>query len=447
MSTGIFTLSTVQMKWNHGCFHYDSAVLRKPLSAIEVQPSDPTQTIELNPLFLIPGHVQQVRITFNAGSDIIEEGTVELVCSDGLLVVPPNFDPSDDNWVETCSVDLPRCDEDGIIVLTTFVKSRFIKPLDQKLRLPTDDGNSSATAVQAMQARVTTSYRHKGYNETDSPSNEIPCMITTLEATVTTLDKPAFTVDECRTYSYSEDKLLITTLLHCNTPVPFSIKEWEIELPGLEVVDGGDMNKKLFIHPIAEGEQLSLAFTCSYVTDEKEKEEGDPVLKIVLQDEFGKTFDQVLPLDLYFFYDQMRKDKEFAAASSVDAVLTCSDSEGLVGAPVTFFLEIDTTNILQRKDESDIVLLYKFISDDTDWIIGGQVEGYLDSSTSKKHSLQFIGMPCCPGVVKSFPTLSVRYVTSEEDSAPLTVHIKQPDFFKSLSFVNHMALAYPVEFE
>ena len=79
MSTGVFTLSTVQMQWKHGRFHYDSAVLRKPLSAIEVLPSDPTQTIELNPLFLIPGQIQQVRITFSAGSDIIKEGTVELV--------------------------------------------------------------------------------------------------------------------------------------------------------------------------------------------------------------------------------------------------------------------------------------------------------------------------------------------------------------------------------
>jgi hypothetical protein len=133
MSTGVFTLSTVQMIWKHGCFHYDSAVLRKPLLAIEVLPSDPTQTIELNPLFLIPGQVQQVRITFNSGSDIIREGTVELVCSDGLQVVSPGTEPVDDKWVEACSVDLPPCDADGTVVLTTYVKSRVFKTMEQKL--------------------------------------------------------------------------------------------------------------------------------------------------------------------------------------------------------------------------------------------------------------------------------------------------------------------------
>lgn len=444
MSTGTFTLSTVQMKWNEGCFHYDSAVLRKPLLAIEVLPSDPTQTIELNPLFLIPGHVQDVRITFNAGSDIIEEGTVELVCSDGLQVVPPGTDSDSGQWVETCSIDLPPCDTNGISVLKTSVKSRLIAPPEQKLGHLMNDEPAN---VQSMKARVITSYRHKSYSaSSDSNQNEMPCMKSTLEAVVTTLDKPAFTVDECRTYSCAEDKLLITIVLHCNTPVPFSIKEWNIELPGLEVADGGDMNQELFRYPISEGEQLSLAFTCAYMTGDKYKE-GEPVLKLVLQDEFGKTFNQVLPLDLYFFYDQMRKDKEFAGASTIDAELTCGESDGLVGAPVSFSLKIDANNVLSRKDETNILLSYELISDDTDWIIGGQVKGILDCSSNKNHNIEFVGIPTCPGIVKLFPTLSIQYETSVEDSAPITVHFRHPDFFKSLSFVNHMALACPVELE
>jgi len=450
MSTGVFTLSTVQMQWKHGCFHYDSAVLRKPLSAIEVLPSDPTQTLELNPLFLIPGQVQQVRITFNSGSDIIREGTVELVCSDGLQVVSPGTEPADDKWVEACSVDLPPCNSDGTAVLITSVKSRVVKSMEQKLGLSVEDSAATLGAVQTMQARVMTSYHHKGYGESSVKSEEgTPCMRTTLEAMVTTLDKPAFTVDECRAYSYSEDSVLITVVLHCNTPVPFSIKEWDVELPRLAVVSDGDVNQELFGHAISEGEQLSLAFNCSYTKGQEEDKDGEPVLRIVLQDEYGKTFNQVLPLDLYFFYDQMKRDEEYAGTNSVEAELTCSAWEGLVGGPVTFSIKIDASNVTKPKrgDEDSFRLLYKIVPDETDWIVGGKVKGIFDCSETKAFTVDFVGIPVHPGVVKQFPSLSVQYESTQEDATPMTVHLRHPDFFKSLSFVNHMALACPTGLE
>ena len=450
MSTGVFTLSTVQMQWKHGRFHYDSAVLRKPLSAIEVLPSDPTQTIELNPLFLIPGQIQQVRITFSAGSDIIKEGTVELVCSDGLKVVAPGTEPADGKWVEACSVALPPCNADGTVVMTTSVKSRVFKSMEQKLGLVVDDSPATTGSVQTMQAGVMTSYYHEGYGKSSLKDEEgTPCMRSTVEAMVTTLDKPAFTVDGCRAYSYSEDRVLISVLLHCNTPVPFSIKEWEVDLPRVEVEADGDMNQELFGHAISEGELLSLAFNCSYAKGQKASKDALPVLRIVLQDEYGKTFNQVLPLDLYFFYDKMRRDEEYAVTNSVDANLSCSVVEGLVGGPVTFKIEIDASKVAKPKrvDDDSISLLYKIVSDETDWIVGGKVKGLLECSKKKTFTVDFVGIPVHPGVLKVFPTLLVQYKSTQEDAPPMTVHLRHPDYFKSLSFVNHMALACPVGLE
>jgi hypothetical protein len=66
----------------------------------------------------------------------------------------------------------------------------------------------------------------------------------------------------------------------------------------------------------------------------------EPTLDIVLHDEFGKTFEQVLPLDLGQFYEQIRK-KEFTSEGHVDAELRCSAAEGPVGAPVTFTYTVD----------------------------------------------------------------------------------------------------------
>jgi hypothetical protein len=444
MSTGVFMLATVQINWEHGRFHYDSISLRKPLSAIEVLASNPTQSIELNPLFLIPGHEQLVRLSFNSGTDIIREGTVELMCSDGLQVVPPGTEPDDEKWVESCLVELPACKQDGNTVLTTWVKSTMSQSIQERFGLNEDRVMSNS--VQTMQARVMTSYYHKGYKDSVvNNENFTPCMRTTLEATVTTLDKPAFTVDECRTYSYSEGSLIICILLHCNTPVPFSIKEWDVELPRLQVTEDGDMNQDLFGNAISEGEQLSLTFKCSYVKGQEDslQHDAEPVLRIVLQDEFGKTFNQVLPLDLFLFYDQLRRDEEYSGNNSVDAELTFSEAEGLVGGPVSFSVSIDANNVAKLKTGNDIMLLYKIISDDTDWIIGGQVQGLLDCSKTKTSKIDFVGIPVRPGVVKQFPSLLVQYEASPDDSMPMTVHMRHPDYYKCHPFVNHMALACP----
>jgi trafficking protein particle complex subunit 10 len=450
MSVGVFAISTVQMQWKYGCFHYDSAILRKPLSAIEVLPSDPTQSLELNPLFLIPGQIQQVRITFNSGSDIIRDGNIELLCSDGLQVVAPGSEPNDDKWVEACTFELPPCDSEGTVILTTYVKSRLIKSIEQKLGLALGNSHVSSGSVQTMQARVMTSYCHKGYVESEHMRDDgTPNMKTTLEAMVTTLDKPAFTVDDCRAYSYSEDRVLVTILLHCNTPVPFSIKEWEADIPKLEVNPDGDLNQELFGHAIAEGEQLSISFNCSYAKVQEQNADNSPKLRIVLQDEFKKTFHQVLPLDLSVFYEKLRRDEEYAGTNRVDAELTCSSSEGFVGGSVTLSIKIDASKVAKPKrgDEDNISLLYKIISDETQWIVAGKVKGLLDCSISRVFTVEFVGIPVHPGILKQFPSLLVQYESLQEDAPPMTVHLHHPDHFKSLSYENHMALACPAGLE
>ena len=56
----------------------------------------------------------------------------------------------------------------------------------------------------------------------------------------------------------------------------------------------------------------------------------EPTLDIVLQDEFGKMLEQVLPLDLGQFYEQIWKE-EFTMMGHVNAELRCSAAEGPVG--------------------------------------------------------------------------------------------------------------------
>jgi hypothetical protein len=436
------------MQWKCACFHYDSAVIRKALSGIDVLPSDPTQSIELNPLFLIPGQIQPVRITFNPGTDIIERGTVELICSDGLQVIPPGEDPKSEQWSETCTVDLPPTKPGQSVVLMTSVKSSVIKSMGQKLGLHSGS-EGVAEFVQTMQAKVTTSYHHAMYSKVDGVVDT--CMETSLEAMVTTLDKPALTVDHAEAFSY-DDRILVNIALHCNTPVPFFIKEWELKVPKLLVTDSGDLNQHVFGHAVVEGEQLSFGFNCTQAeTDENDNDA--PFLLIVLQDEFGKTFNQVLPLDLDSLYDKMRQDNDFSSMNSVTAELQLSTAQALVGAPVNLLYRVDASNVTKPKRKGSgepnrdsgnaFSLVFVLCCEDTDWIVGGKTQGILDCEKSKDFTLAFVGIPVHAGVLKTFPALRVAYTseTDEYDLPSITVHSRNPDSFNSLAFVNHVALA------
>ena len=206
MNTGQYILSTVQIQWKLACFYYDSAAFRRPLLGINILPSEPTQTLELNPLSLIPGHVQQVRVTFNSGSDYIREGTVNLLCFEGLQIVPPGEDPGPGKWSRCCDVDLPSCPPGEKVEITTFVKTSAF----------------SVGGVQGMQAKVATSYCHALYAElSEEEKMSTPAMKTVLEAMVSTLDRPVLTVDNVSAFTYAKNRVMISVSLHCNAPLPF----------------------------------------------------------------------------------------------------------------------------------------------------------------------------------------------------------------------------------
>ena len=434
MNTGQYILSTVQIQWKSACFYYDSAALRRPLMGVNVTPSDPTQTLELNPLFLIPGHEQQVRIIFSSGSDFIREGTLQLLGFEGLQVIPPGTDPQDGEWRRSCEIALPSCPPGEQVVLTTFVKSNSVHGGDE----------------QSLQAKVATSYYHPLYEELTSEEKEsTPAMKTVLEAMVSTLDKPVLSADRASVFSYAKNRVMMSVALHCNTPVPFSIKDWQVKLPGLEVCEDGDLNQELFVQAVDEGEQISFAFECTHIpgANRASNLDSEPTLDIVLEDEFGKTFTQVIPLDMEEFYEQLRVEDE-STGVSVTAELYCSVDEGLMGAPVTFTYLVDVGDVPKPSPsngaDSELRLSYAISCDTRDWILSGKVQGILDFSSSDI-SLEFVGIPVNPGVVKGFPHIQLQYISSGDRLPPIRVRAQLPEVFTSLAFANHMALACPAE--
>ena len=348
-------------------------------------------------------------------------------------------------------------------MITTLVKSSTIKR-DYNDDERTDD-------VQTMWAKVETRYRQDSYDAVMAKGEgepEADPMTTLLEAMVTTLDRPALAVDDATAFMFGEDEVMVNIMLQCNSPVPFYIKEWHLDLPPpLCVEEDGDLNKDMFHHAIPEGEMLLFGFKCIRETDEILEPRCDrPLLRVVLQDDFGKTFLQVLPVNLEDIYKKIRKEDVYAELYTASAELTCSAEEGTVGHPVPFVYDLNLQSLMMPRHRrrasmggggnvsvasvAGHPILYTIVSDGSDWIVSGKVQGLIKlSSGSESYSLQFRGIPTQSGILRNFPELFLEYLPMNDSvsSPPITVQCKNPDCFQSFAYTTSLSLAVPATLE
>ena len=450
MSVGQYVLSAVELTWGCAQFFHDSASLKKPIQAIDVLPSDPTQTVVLNPLFFIPGETQQIRLAFSSNRDYITKGEIDFECSQGLKILPPEVDGNDKkNWVDKCKVTLKPCGLNETQLITALVTSEPIRIGD---------------AAQSLQAKITTWYHHALYFDeikTDEPES-LP-LVATLYTDVTTLGSPALTVHTADAFTLPDGKVTVSVSLLCNTPVPFFIKEWSASLPPpLELVTSDDLDDALVGHPVSEGQEIFFSLNCRIMEFCYSDETGsaNPSLTVILRDDQGKTFQQVLMFDLSEFYRNIRRDLEFSGKNATHAELLCSREEGLVGAPVYFTYTTDVASInaamrikaspprSSNQNEGSLLtappLLYSIISDTKHWILSGKVGGVVPNNANGPFSVTFVGIPTRSGVLKQFPQLKLHYApVAEMKAITLTVHCRVPECFTSLAYKNQIALAAP----
>lgn len=464
MTAGQFALASMDMQWSNAAFFHDSSTFRRPIQGIEVLPSKPTQTIELNPLFLIPGHEQEIRLVFSSGEDIVKNGSAHFACSEGLKILVPDSDPTNEkSWRKSCKAELQPCDPGCTSTIKTLVKSSIVPP--------ESDTKKRNSTTQTIKANVQTSYHHNLYKAlTDTGGEpESKPMTTELTIKVTTLDRPVFTVDKTSVVALSDKQVIISVALHCNTPSPFFLKEWDVTLPApLVLSNDGDMNNDLFENSFTLGEEIFFGFSCTREKIEVDAfgqidEKNRPTLHVVLQDEIGKTFHQVLPLDLDEFYHKMKKEIEFAGMNTAKADLKIASNEGVVGAPAYFTFDVDINNLSDLEKHMSgtdngydkcvqaNVLLYSISCDDNDWILSGRVRGTVDRTLNGDENnsfcIDFIGIPTRSGLLTSFPKFHLMYTSFsqlEDSSLPqIFVQCNFPDSFRSLPYTNHMALATP----
>ena len=269
---------------------------------------------------------------------------------------------------------------------------------------------------------------------------------------------------------------MVNVRVQCNSPVPFYIKEWHLDLPRpLAVEDDGDLNRDMYRHAIPEGEVLLFGFRCKRV-DGKDAGGNDkherPILRVVLQDDFGKTFLQVLPVDLGSMYKKLRKEDAFSEMYQAVADLTCSAAEGTVGHPVPFSYQLDLRSLItpraRKRATSDSEsltslagrpILYTISSEGSDWIVSGKVQGLVElSEKTESTTLQFRAIPTKSGVLRRFPELFLEDLPASRGAGkavkvgggaqpPITVQCRNPEGFRSLAYTTSLSLAVPATLE
>jgi hypothetical protein len=426
-SAGQYILSTAEIVWKQGYFYYDSMDLPEALHGVDVLPSDPTHTLSLEPDVLLPGHDQEVSISFDAAADFVTAGKLQLTCSEGLTLIPPGDDPATGNWQSSCELDLGSYKPGETKLFTAHVRCGLIENFSHV----SISEKSSLDRAHGFSVKAITTYLHEESEDADHPMKNL------IEAFAPILEKTALSVEGVDLDWISAGKRAIVSInLISNTPRYFSLEEWELVLPPpLRVTEGIDLNGDLLKCKVSDGDQLALAFDCSIAEGKAEMATDKSILRVKLCDDVGKRFTLELPIDLNEHYLKLLDESSAKAPITVTASLLIDSIEGSVGEPVML-----TFNIVEGELAALDTITYSIALEGSDWLVGGQVNGILDKSSL---SCQVIGIPAVAGPLSSFPRLILRHSPKSGEVVPLTTRLQYPSAFESHARTSEVAVAFP----
>jgi hypothetical protein len=436
-SAGQFILSTVELVWKQGYFYYDSMELPDPLLAIDVLPSEATHLLTMEPHYLVPGHDQEVRISFEAGKDIVTSATLTLSGTMGISVMLPEEDPVTGKWMKECQIPLQACKPGDKLQIIAYVRC----DVTQKVTNASIAHVDSMDITHGLTLKAFTTYLHPDVENVGA--SDVPTMKNVLECFTPILEKTALSVASVQTiWLEPSTKLLLSVLVSSNTPSHFSISEWSIDLPPpLKTVEGGDLNDDLLKRSIFDGDKLSFAFECQV---EHRSEGGvlrEPGMTIKLNDEHGKVVSLELPLDLDDLYSELLTEPSTKTTMPLLGTLQYGVGEGAVGDSVPMTYSVDISNFSYPKG-GDGVFIYSLSWENCDWLIGGKVNGVMMRSESQI-SCEVVGVPTISGHLDRIAKLDLHYHDYEGASVSVPVHILQPQPFVSLSNVRIITIAHP----
>ena len=126
------------------------------------------------------------------------------------------------------------------------------------------------------------------------------------------------------------------------------------------------------------------------------------------------------------------------------ASLKINMAEGIVGEPVAMTFQIDCKGLaaVSMSNSADAAIVYKIEWEDSDWLVGGKVNGVIDAKDASP-SVEIVGIPSAPGRLARYPRIDLGYSSATGDMIPLNVRFQHPPPFQSHSKANDMGIAFP----
>jgi len=417
--SGQYILSTVEILWKQGYFYYDSMDLQEPLLSIEVEPNEPTHSISMEPTELVPGHDQEVKISFEAGADVVSSVKLILSGTDGIQLIPPNSS----EWQQDWFADLDPLKPGQKHEITAQVRCALNST-------KSSDDDSVDDKKRGLFAKALTSFLYAPTAEEEKAET----MESTLEAFSPLLEKPTLSVESVETqWIQANERFLLSIVVASNTQNQYVVEEWNLELASpMAILGETDLNKGLLQRSVWEGDQLSFVFECTVDQNNTANSNKESKMRLKLNGEDGKNFWIGLPLDLDGFGTIPTTP---SPTESLCADLTLDTDQGLVGDPLSMTFAFDTSSFATSR------LVYSIDCPGGHWLLGGKVSGIIANSGAQK--LSCVGIPVIPGVLEDFPVISLESLDTSGVTAPIKVECQHPETFQSMPMTKVTAIAMP----
>jgi len=409
---GQFVLTQVSVTYKAATFLYTYERMKEPFR-IDVIPGMPTQTMDVKPTFLVPGHEQKLSIQFNSGKDQIVKGELNLVCSPGLLIRP--LESEETGWSSACKFSLDSCPPDTLQELTAMVKSAS----DQSADDPNDSGSDPS-----VHAKVKTSYCLANKQEDNVLHREIENddVFNTqfqheLEKVIPTLADPALSVENVSLNTYAVGRSLLSVSAKCHVPAPFKLNQWDLELPPrLKLNENSKMDKALAGVTLEKGEIATFGFDCSYEPS-GEGASSESFLVTEMEDQYKSQFTERLHLRL--------KNMSLVSANLPEKVhslflegqlITVSTRQ--VGVPMRLQYEMDLSPLAGWNG----TIHFALDSNSDGWLLCGSTKGLVELVGSQKWTHDKMAIPTRPDAFDELPMVEFIF-TGDKLEKPFRITI------------------------
>lgn len=416
LSPGQFVIAFSSVFWNNIEFLYTTKQMKPFLIRMDVLPSESTQTLTVEPAFLLPGQIQPVTIKYSAGSDIVREA---LLATSGESDVEIALRMDAEVWNSSLDIEIPGMDPGQTYETTVFVKT----------------GRSES---QFFLAELKSSYRFQTTELADEVKDDA-FTETVLEEKIPSLGESAVVVEGSSFTVFAPGKGIMNLSMSSTTPAKLTLRKACVKLPSfLKVHDEEVAERQVNGVQLGEGDRVLVAFECDIVGSPipKQMTESSILLRVDFEDDHRTSFHEELDFDLIFESPLVLPCPTMTTAS---VSISSSCSEGMVGKPLTLKYACSGLSALPC---SQILYNIQVISDGC-WMISGKSRGKLLVSNDRI-SVEMIATPLCPGRhgVDSFPRLSLFTLDEENGSKEIEVTVvRTTSLFEAKSLSHYKSVA------